>query len=277
MYLQGSLLPDWESVPERLKDGLNQGRLKGSSRKVVKEDTTSIQLSLFDLVIPQTPDPSSFMPEFQAALKKVTLSNRFSFLSLTTQRQKSSQTLEADSTSSGRGFKPYWTEFSQTLVNLLSLPTKIGFVALGSILSHGSVLGSRLRYWFSTKRTSGQSAKWWKISLPSSTFSVADSTDFINTKEKSLRTVSYRVYPGKELEKIWKKWVAAVRKVYNISIAYLNENQGYTKIGDAGGKRGFRMMLKASGLIPNWCIDLSVSKILDNASQVKASNGTSQN
>ena len=266
MYLQGSLLPDWESVPERLKDGLNPGRSKESSRKVGKEDTTSIQLSLFSLAIPQTPDPSSFMPEFQAALKKVTLNNRFSFLSLTTQRQKSSQTSEADSTSSEKVFKPYWTEFSQTLVNLLSLPTKIGFAALGSILSHGSVLGSRLRYWFSTKRTSAQSAKWWKIFSPSSMSSVSDFTDLENTSEKSLRTVSYRVYPCKELERIWKKWVAAVRKVYNISIAYLNQHQGYTKIGDARGKRGFRMMLKASGLIPQWCIDLSVSKILDNAS-----------
>jgi len=73
------------------------------------------------------------------------------------------------------------------------------------------------------------------------------------------------VYPVKELEFIWKKWVAAVRKVYNISIAYLNENQGFSKVGKKGGKMGFRTMLKASGLIPQWCLDLNVSKILDNA------------
>jgi putative transposase len=78
--------------------------------------------------------------------------------------------------------------------------------------------------------------------------------------------VSYRLYPCKELEIIWKKWVAAVRKVYNISIAYLNENQGFDKVGKNGGKQGFRTMLKASGLIPQWCLDLNVSKILDNAS-----------
>lgn len=74
------------------------------------------------------------------------------------------------------------------------------------------------------------------------------------------------MYPSKELEVIWKKWVAAVRKVYNISIAYLNSNQGYEKVGKKGGKMGFRTMLKASGLIPKWCLDLNVSKILDNAS-----------
>ncbi|AFZ27869.1 transposase, IS605 OrfB family, central region [Cylindrospermum stagnale PCC 7417] len=78
--------------------------------------------------------------------------------------------------------------------------------------------------------------------------------------------MSYRVYPTKELEFIWKKWVAAVRKVYNISIAYLNENQGFSKVSKKGGKMGFRTMLKGSGLIPQWCWDLNVSKILDNAS-----------
>ncbi|AOY84883.2 transposase [Moorena producens JHB] len=99
-----------------------------------------------------------------------------------------------------------------------------------------------------------------------STSSVVGSTDSGSTSEKSLKTVSYRVYPSKELEKIWKKWVSAVRKVYNISIEQLNRNQGYTKVGKKGGKHGFRTWLKQSGLIPQWCRDLNVSKILDNAS-----------
>lgn len=218
------------------------------------------------MAIRQTSEPPFYMPEFQAAVRKTTLSNRFSFSSLVTLAQKSSLTSAADSTSNGKVFKPYWTEFSATLANLLSLPTKIGFVALDSILSHGSVLGSKLKYWFSTKRTSAQSAKWLKISWPSSMSSVADCTDSESTKNKLLKTVSYRVYPAKELELIWKKWVAAVRKVYNISIAYLNDNQGFSKVGKKGGKMGFRTMLKASGLIPQWCLDLNVSKILDNAS-----------
>ncbi len=266
MYLQGSLLPDWESAPERSKDGSNPVKSKGSSRKAGKEDTTSIQLSLFDLVTQKTNVASSFMPEFQAALKSLTLTNKLSFLSLITPTPKSSQISAADSISSEKVFKPYWTEFSQTLADLLLLPTKIGFVALGSILSHGSVVGSKLKYWFSTKRTRAQRSKWCKIFSQSSMSSVIDSMDCENTKEKLLKTVTYRVYPSKDLSLIWKQWVAAVRKVYNISIAYLNEHQGYDKIGNAGGKRGFRMMLKASGLIPEWCLKLNVSKILDNAS-----------
>jgi putative transposase len=103
-------------------------------------------------------------------------------------------------------------------------------------------------------------------SLRDATRTVADCTDSGSTRSKSLKTVSYRVYPVKELEFIWKKWVSAVRKVYNISIAYLNENQGFSKVGKKGGKMGFRTMLKGSGLIPQWCLDLNVSKILDNAS-----------
>ncbi|OBQ21807.1 MAG: hypothetical protein AN486_03660 [Anabaena sp. AL93] len=161
------------------------------------------------MVIHQTSEPLFYMPEFQAAVRKTTLSNRFSFSSLVTLTQKSSLTSAVDSTSNEKVFKPYWTEFSETLANLLSLPTKIGFVALDSILSHGSVLGSKLKYWFSSKRTSAQKSKWLKISLPLSMSSVADCMDLESTKNKSLKTASYRVYPAKELELIWKKWVAA--------------------------------------------------------------------
>ena len=49
MYLQESLLPDWESAPKRLKGGLKTGKSKASLPKVDKEDITSIQLSLFDM------------------------------------------------------------------------------------------------------------------------------------------------------------------------------------------------------------------------------------
>jgi putative transposase len=261
MYPQGSLLPDWESAPRRLKGGLRKEKSKVFSPRVDKEDTTSIQLSLFDQAIQVTSEQPCFMPEFQAAVKNLTLNNRLSFLNLVTPTQKSLPISGVDLTSSEKGFKPYWTEFSQTVANLLSLPTKIGFAALGSILSHGCVLGSRLKYWFSTKRTSAQNGRWSKIYLPLSRYLAPDCTDCESTKNKLLKTVSYRLYPCKELSIIWKKWVAGVPKVYNISIAYLNQNQGYEKIGKKGVKQGFRTMLKASGLIPQWCLELNVSKI----------------
>jgi len=206
------------------------------------------------------------MPEFQAALKKPILSNKYSFSSLVTQKQRLSKTSGAGLTSEEKVFNPYWTEFSAVLASILSLPTKIGFAALGSILSHGCALNSKLKYWFSTKRTSAQSKKWLKMFWRSSMSSAVGCTDSESTKIKSLKTTTYRVYPSKELESIWKKWVSAARKVYNISIEQLNKNQGYTKVGKKGGKHGFRTWLKQSGLIPEWCKNLNVSKILDNAS-----------
>jgi len=73
------------------------------------------------------------------------------------------------------------------------------------------------------------------------------------------------VYPCKELEIIWKKWVATVRKINNIYCC-LNQNQGFDKLGEKRGMTVFLTMLKSSELIPQCCLDLNVSKILDNAS-----------
>lgn len=266
MYLQGLLPLDLGSVPKPLKGGSKKGKSKASKRRVDKEDTTWTQLSLFNQPHLETAEKQSYMQEFQVALKKLTLNNKFSFSCLVTPTQKSLEISEVDSTSAEKVFTPYWTEFSTVLANILSLPTKTGFAALGSILSHGCAISSKLKYWFSTKRTSVQNKKWLKMFLPSSMCSVADCTDSESTSAKLLKTVSYQVYPVKELKLLWKKWLAASRKVYNISIEYLNKNQGYTKVGKKGGKLGFRTWLKQSDLIPQWCKDLNISKLLDNAS-----------
>lgn len=265
MYVQGSLLPDWESPPKRLKGGSKKAKLKASSLRGVKEDITSTQLSLLDLMT-QPVEKQYFTHEFLAALKRPTLSNKYSFLSLITQTRNSSQTSDQDSTSNEKVFKPYWNPFCQMISDWLSLPTKIACAGLDLILLHESPAVQKLRYWFSTRRTSVQKEKWLRTSSPLSTSSVVDCMDSGSIKNKFVKTVSYRVYPCKELAAIWKQWVRAVRKVYNISIAYLNEHQGFTKIGKKGGKQGFRTMLKASGLIPAWCTELGVSKLLDNAS-----------
>jgi len=48
MYLQESLLPDWEYAAKASKGGSNLGKSKGSLPQVDKEDTTWTQLSLLD-------------------------------------------------------------------------------------------------------------------------------------------------------------------------------------------------------------------------------------
>jgi putative transposase len=268
MFLQESLLPDWESAPRRSKDGSKKARSKGSLPPAVKDATTLIQLSILKPEI----EPQSYMPEFQAALKNLTLSNRLIFSSLTTPDVKSSKTSGRDSTTDAKVFLPYWNGFCQMMSDWLSLPTKIAFVGLGSILSHGSALVKSVKYWFSTKRTSAQNERWLRTSLQSSTSSVVGSTDSESTKSKFLKTANYRVYPSKDLENLWKRWVSASRKVFNLSIEYLNEHQAFPKPakvkgGELGGAMGFKRFLKSSGLIPEWCKELGISKLLDNASQ----------
>ena len=266
MYHQESLLPDWESTPRHLKDGSKPGKSKRSSPQEDKDATTWIQLSLLEI---QNEQPS-YMQEFQAVLKRMTCLHKLTFYSLVTPELKLSRTSGVDSTTEEKAFYPYWNEFSQMMSDWLSLPTKTGFVDLGSILSPGYAKDKNVKYWFSTNRTLAQKGRWLKTSLQSSMYSVAGFTGLENTKSKSLKTVSYRVYPVKALEKVWKQWVAAVRKVYNISIAYLNEHQRFPKPtkdkgGELGGKMGFKKFLKASGLIPDWCKELGISKLLDNA------------
>jgi len=267
MYRQESLLPDWESAPKPSKGGSKRAKSRRLSPQEDSVATTWTQLSLLDLLSRQ----QSYMREFQAALKKMTCLHRLTFYSLVTQWEKSSKTSAQDSTINAKAFFPYWNEFCQMMSDWLSLPTKTDFADLGSILSHGSYNATNAKYWFSTKRTLAQNERWLRISLQSSTSSVAGCTDLESTKSKSLKTVSYRVYPVKGLEKIWKQWVAAVRQVYNIGIAYLNEHQKFPKPskqkgGELGGKMGFKKFLKASELIPEWCKQLGISKLLDNAS-----------
>ncbi|RUT03501.1 hypothetical protein DSM106972_051400 [Dulcicalothrix desertica PCC 7102] len=71
MYHQGLLPLNLESVPKRSKGGSKREKSKESLPKEVKEDTTSIQLSLYEEVIQQTNELPFFMPEFQAAVKKL--------------------------------------------------------------------------------------------------------------------------------------------------------------------------------------------------------------
>jgi putative transposase len=92
------------------------------------------------------------MPEFQAALKSLTSFHRLTFSSLATPVVSASKTLDQDSTTKEKVFLPYWNGFSQMMSDWLSLPTKIAYAGLASILSHGSAIGKNVKFWFSTKR-----------------------------------------------------------------------------------------------------------------------------
>jgi hypothetical protein len=160
-----------------------------------------------------------------------------------------------DSNSKEKTFKPNWNPFCQMKSDWLSLPAKLVGAGLDSILSHVRTCPQKLRYWFSNLATLARFKKSLKMSSPSSTSLVTAWARYSeNTNSKYAETVSYQVYPCQKLGVIRKKWVSAVRKVYNILIAYLDEHQGFIKIGKGRGKRGLKMVLKTSGLIPKWCI-----------------------
>ena len=165
-----------------------------------------------------------------------------------------------DSNSKEKTFKPNWNPFCQMKSDWLSLPAKLVGAGLDSILSHVRTRPQKLRYWFSNRATLAHKEKSLKMSSPSSTSLVAAWARYSeNTNSKYAKTVSYQVYPCQKLGVIRKKWVSAVRKVYNILIAYLDEHQGFTKISNSGEKRGLKMVLKTSGLIPQWCIDRTMA------------------
>lgn len=270
MYQQESQQLDLGFHLEPSCAGKKRVKSRQSKRRTDSVDTTLNQLSIFSQ--PQSLEPQFFTLEFPAILKKLTWSDKLSFLSLSTLIVKLSKTLHQDSTSKGRVYKPYWNEFCQAMSEWLSLPTKTDYVGLGSILSHGLQSAPTVRFWFSTTMHLAQSERCLKMFLLSSMCSVADFTDSASTKRTLKKTLTYRVYPLGETKKVWQQRIHAYRKVYNNAIAYLNEHQGFSYTNTKGeirtsGKKEFRCFCKTLGtsIIPQWCKDLTIAHALDNA------------
>ncbi|RAQ41079.1 transposase [Arthrospira sp. O9.13F] len=66
-----------------------------------------------------------------------------------------------------------------------------------------------------------------RTSSPSSTASVPDYTDGVNTK---LRSKKIRIYPSPELNQVWRKWLAACRYCYNQAIALSRSGKRLSKL-----------------------------------------------
>jgi putative transposase len=139
-------------------------------------------------------------------------------LEVSTQMQSSSKISEMDLTLNEKDKKPFWDKFCQETSEKLWSATKTD--SQGSVLTSydGYVSNKIASSWFSVVPTCLQTEKWLKISLPSSMFSVADSTDFVNT---NLLSKKIRVYPETLLAKKWRTWIAASRWCYNQAIAIL--------------------------------------------------------
>ncbi|NEP29724.1 hypothetical protein, partial [Moorena sp. SIO3I6] len=80
---------DLGSAPGHKRCGLKKGKSKELRHLEDFDDTTWTQSSLFQQQkLAKTKDLPFCMPEFQAALKKPILSNKYSFSSLVTQKQR---------------------------------------------------------------------------------------------------------------------------------------------------------------------------------------------
>jgi putative transposase len=160
-------------------------------------------------------------PELVQGHNKVTLTDRLLPYAHSTHKQKSSASLEGDSTSNEKNFLPYWNESCKVLSKELLSLIKTDWQDSGSTFLSGLANSLTAKSWFSTKQTYLQKQKCLKTSLPFSTVFQVDSTDSGNLK---LRCKKIKIYPSSELKKVWNKWLAACRFCYNLAIDYQKKN-----------------------------------------------------
>jgi putative transposase len=207
-------------MKERSAAGKNQEKSKQSKPLLGKEGTTLIDLQ--PKRFPPITELLSSTPESVVAPNNPTLTDKSPILAASTRKQKSVAKSEGDLTSSAKNFFPYWNESSRAMSEWLSLPTKTDWQDSVLTCSNGSASKTGANSWYSTKQTLAQSKKWLKTSLQFSTALVAGSTDSENI---SLRSKKIRIYPTQELNKVWRKWLAACRYCYNQAIAMQREKR----------------------------------------------------
>lgn len=207
-----------------MKERSAAGKLKEKSKLLEhplgKEGTTSIDL-LPELVEPII-ESSSFTLESAAALNNPILIDRSPTSAASTRKQKFAAKSEVGLTLNAKSFFSYWNESSKEMSEWLSLPTKTDWQDSDLTCSNGSANKTGANSWFSTKQTLVQSRKWLRTSLQSSTALVVDFTDSENI---SLKSRKIRIYPTPELNKVWRKWLAACRYCFNQGIALQREKR----------------------------------------------------
>ncbi len=183
------------------------------------------------------------MPEYQQAVNGTTSTLKLNTLSQNIQTEKLFQRLEVDSILGGKNSSTYWNELTQEMSTSLSLPTLTD--SLGSDLNwlSGYAVRQDVNSWFSLKANSVLKPSLFKICCQSSTVSLVGYMDLENTGTKSKKTyksntrhshskkkstkkppnsvLKIKLYPSKELHRVWKRWLAAYRFYYNQSIAIL--------------------------------------------------------
>jgi putative transposase len=232
--LRTNLLPDMSnprkqpkssgSTKEHSADGTKTAQSRPSKLPLGKDDTMSSPIPPNRVV---TNEKSSSTPESAVAPNNPTSPDRLPHCQPSTQKRKSSQKSEADSISKERKCLPYWDESCQEMSAWLSLPIKTDWQDSDLTCFDGSANKTGVNSWFSTRQVLVQNEKWLRTSSPSSTALAPDYTDCGNTK---LRSKKIRIYPSPELNKVWRKWLAACRYCYNQAIAWQKSGKRLSKL-----------------------------------------------
>lgn len=219
------------SLSPPLEGGIGMGQsnpleLQGDSVDLQSTNTNRVRNQLFamqgSLVIPNG----------------MTLKDKLSFCLEQTLEQNLFERLDRGSVLEGPNCSLFWSEYTKVMSDALCALTQIDSLGLGSHLLNGSVTKLDANSWFSMKLKSLQSRNSFKISCPSSTSLVLGFTDSGNINPKSRRSYKtrprnatqkqtpnsiqkIRVYPSKELHRVWKKWLAGYRWIYNWTINQL--------------------------------------------------------
>ena len=137
------------------------------------------------------------------------------------QHMKSSQTLGLVSTSSGKGFAPFWTEYTEELSQRLWLPTKTGLRDMAQSSLSSSLNSITRGSWCSStvKGLPKTTANSLTTCLPSPPSLWRDITEpgpdvGANTK-KTLRVKKVRIYPTPSQTQKLNRWAGATRWTYN--------------------------------------------------------------
>ena len=167
---------------------------------------------------PDTTELPLSMPELAVTSNEKNSNDKSATSKTSTRKPKSLKTSEVASTSKEKRCLPFWDKSCQEISQQLWSDTKTGLQGLVATSSNGSVSKTIANSWFSVETSCLQNEKWLKISLPSSTSLVADSTDSVST---NLLSKKIRVYPETRLAAKWRTWIAASRWCYNQAIAIL--------------------------------------------------------
>lgn len=236
--------------------------------------------------------PLSVMQESLRIPKETTLIDKLNIYATHTQRQPSLVRLAPDSILSGESSSKYWNKYTGLISQCLSLPTAIEQLDLDSHSLNGYANKVKSNSWFSINVNSLQKQNSLRISCQSSIASVLGFTDCENTKNKSTKQFKkkarnqtmkltpnsvkkLRVYPSKDLHRIWKQWLNAYRWIYNWTIATLKDG---SKSSSYDLQKECRNSLRPLWVkeLPGHQLQEAVADAYDAFKQARANNGSAK-